>query len=72
MIELAEETLFAILRHFGDGRNSTCVLSAKKVTFVPPVALDLVDEGVIDLRECYSILLNIFPKELVDVHVAHF
>ena len=61
MVELAEETLLAILRHFGDGRNSTCVLSAEEVSFVPPVALDLVDEGVIDLRECYPVLLNIFP-----------
>ena len=72
MVELPEEPLFAVLRHFGYRGYRSSVLPAQKVPFVPPMAFDLIDQRIVDLREGYPVLLNIFTKQLVYIYIAHF
>jgi len=49
MIKFAKEALFTILWNFRNCRYSSCILSAQKVAFITPMALDLIDQLIINL-----------------------
>lgn len=72
MIELAEEPLFTILRNFRNGGYCPCVLPAQIISFISIMALNFVYQRMINLRECYSIFLNVLSKQLINIHITHF